>query len=524
MATHTSSLFQTDIQQRQREDLSGADRLVLLLLAAHLPFIFFLVPMGYGTHFLGAIPASLIVIACALAYRSMPGSLLSRSMLTVGLMMMSMILIMQQLGRLEMHFHIFAAMAFIIIWRDFKMILLAAAVIAIHHAMAVPLQLSGIQLGSIPFMVYAQNCNWETFFIHAAFVVIEASVLMYFCHRMHRQFMVSIQVMSAIHHAAEQRDLTIDFDDIQATSNNDKAFVGSLTHFYKLINETMTQFKDASNNLGHFATLGVKVSESNFASIDEQNKRVETVATATEQVNQSIHEVAQNTERASKLSEQTAEMLNDAKHHAESSVDDVETLIAKLDNLQQTFNALSSDITSINSTIEMITSISDQTSLLSLNASIEAARAGEHGRGFSVVAEEVRLLAEKSKQATQSIMATSGKINESVNNVIAEINECHGSGKGAITSVHSSSQKIQSATESASTINQLNSQIAEMMQEQSVVAAQISQTMHELHDTNNEMIGNIEDSVKQSHKTQSLASDILGKANQFNTQGNAQTA
>jgi len=117
-------LFQTDIKQREREDLGGADRLVLFLLMAHLPFIYFLVPMDYGTHWLGAIPATLVVIASALAYRAMPGSLISRSMMTVSLMIMSMILIMQQLGRLEMHFHIFAAMAFIIIWRDYRMILL----------------------------------------------------------------------------------------------------------------------------------------------------------------------------------------------------------------------------------------------------------------------------------------------------------------------------------------------------------------------------------------------------------------
>lgn len=157
-----------------------------------------------------------------------------------------------------MHFHIFAAMAFIIIWRDYRMILLAAAVIAVHHALAVPLQLSGIQLGSVPFMVYAQNCNWQTFFIHAAFVVIEAGVLMYFCRRMYGQFMLSTQVMTAMQHAADNSDLTIIFDDINARADTDKAFVGSLKQFYYLINDTISHFTETGTHLGNYASQGGK--------------------------------------------------------------------------------------------------------------------------------------------------------------------------------------------------------------------------------------------------------------------------
>ncbi|MEC9314832.1 MAG: hypothetical protein VYB22_08085 [Pseudomonadota bacterium] len=222
-----STPFQADTQHRQKEDLKGSDRLVLFILLAHLPFIYWLVPAGFGTHFQGAVPATLAVIASWFAYQTLPGTLLSRSVMTISLMLMSMILIMQQFGRLEMHFHIFVALAFVIIWRDYRMILLAALVIAVHHAIAVPVQTAGAQLAGIPFMVYGQTCDWETFFIHAAFVIFEAAVLMYFCLRMHRQFMLSNQVMAAMQYAAEHRDLTIEFAEMTARSTNDHAFIGS---------------------------------------------------------------------------------------------------------------------------------------------------------------------------------------------------------------------------------------------------------------------------------------------------------
>ncbi|MCX4192371.1 methyl-accepting chemotaxis protein [Methylophaga sp. OBS1] len=517
MANASTPLFQADIQQRQNEDLKGGDRLVLIILLAHLPLIYWLVPAGYGTHLQGAIPASLAVLASGFAYKTLPGTLLSRSVMTVSLMLMSMILIMQQFGRLEMHFHIFAALAFVIIWRDYRMVLLAALLIAVHHAMAVPIQTDGAELGGVPFIVYGQSCDWETFFIHAAFVVFEAGVLMYFCQRMHRQFTLSNQVMAAMQHAAVQRDLTIEFGEISSSSNSDRAFIGALKHFYDLISDTINQFKQAGNSLDNYASKGVKSAESNFSALTEQNQRIESVATATEEMNQSIGEVAGYTSEAASISSNSRDILQRAGQHASQSVSEVGELIEKLDSVESTFDQLSHDIASINAAIELITEISNQTSLLSLNASIEAARAGEHGRGFSVVAEEVRLLAEKSKQATQSILDTAEQIDSSVKLVISEIGACHDSGKQVITGVNHSSVSMREAAEQSELINKLNRQIAEMMEEQSVVSAQISQTMHELFDTNSAIITTIEDSVNQSRQTQLLATDLLGQANQFNT-------
>ncbi len=518
MAQPSLQHLQNDILTRNQEDLCISDRVVLWILLAHLPFVYLIIPAGFGTHLHGAIPATLVVIASWLAYKTMPGTLLSRSVLAASLMIMSMIVIMQQYGRLEMHFHIFAALAFLIIWRDYRVLLLAAAMIAVHHALAVPLQLAGTQLGGIPFTVYGQSCDWQTFAIHAAFVVIETSVLMFFCHRMHSQFMLSSHVMTVMQHAAEKRDLTIELAHIPAHSHSDRAFVGSLKSFYDLINETLTHFKLAGNSLGSYAGRSVAVSESNYQSLNEQNQRIESVATATEQMNQSIGEVAKATADASRLSAETSQVLQRAKHSSGQAVSEVQLLTGKLENVEATFSGLSEDIKSINAAINLITEISEQTSLLSLNASIEAARAGEQGRGFSVVAEEVRQLAQKSKQATASITETAEHINSSVKRVVDNMAACQQNGETAINSVHLTSQTMDEATQSADRINDLNQHIAAMMEEQSVVATQISQTMHALYDTNSEIITNIEDSVTQSRETETLASDLLGRANLFNTQ------
>lgn len=520
MADTISQLLDDDIHQRNQEDLKASDRLVLLILAAHLPFIYFIVPAGYGTHFLGALPATLAVLTSWFAYKTLPGTLLSRSVMTVSLMIMSMILIMQQYGRLEMHFHIFAALAFMIIWRDFRVVLLAALTIAVHHAVAVPLQLSDFQLAGVSFVVYGQSCNWETFFIHATFVVIESLVLMFFCHRMNAQFRLSSHVMAAMHHAADRRDLTIQFGQIPVSSKTDLAFIHSLKRFYQLVNETISHIKTAGDSLDTFASQGVDISETNYRSLDEQNKRIESVATATEQMNQSINAAADNTLEASRLSSSTRERLLGAEQDSVFSVNEVNQLISRLDAVSSTFDALNQDITSINTTVDLITEISNQTSLLSLNASIEAARAGEQGRGFSVVAEEVRQLAEKSKQATESILQTGKNINASVNSVIEQMSACRQTSQDAIDSVNKSRDTMHHAAESAVNIHQLNQQIAEMMEEQSVVAAQISQTMHELFTTNSSMIASLQMSVEQSQQTKTLATDLMGRARLFNTQLN----
>jgi methyl-accepting chemotaxis protein len=92
-------------------------------------------------------------------------------MIGVGYMAMSMIFIYQQMGRLEMHFHIFVALALLICWRDWAVLCIAAGAIAVHHLLSLFAQLNGATLGGIDYIVYGQTCDWPTFLTHAFFVI-----------------------------------------------------------------------------------------------------------------------------------------------------------------------------------------------------------------------------------------------------------------------------------------------------------------------------------------------------------------
>ena len=181
---------------------------VLWLILGHLPFVAFLAPIGYGTQTF-ALVTSLIIGAIILAgFFVLKGTRSFGVLSAVILMLISATLIETRLGEIEMHFHIFVALAFLLIFKDWLPIVAGAGVIAVHHLVLTYLQLNNVEISGTPIILYNYGCSWTIFLLHASFVILESAVLIYYSVIMQTEQTVADETATAIHHIQKTGDFS----------------------------------------------------------------------------------------------------------------------------------------------------------------------------------------------------------------------------------------------------------------------------------------------------------------------------
>jgi methyl-accepting chemotaxis protein len=154
------------------------DLIILFILLAHLPLTI-LFSIGYGTWLLVLILSTILSIFSYSIFVLWRGEKVLRYLNGAILMLFSAVIIQAQLGRIEMHFHVFSALAFLIIYRDPFVILSAAITIAIHHALFNLLQEFSLSIGSVPLIIFNYGHGWDIVSLHAFFVIFESGILIY---------------------------------------------------------------------------------------------------------------------------------------------------------------------------------------------------------------------------------------------------------------------------------------------------------------------------------------------------------
>ena len=225
-----------------------------------------------------------------------------------------------------------------------------------------------------------------------------------------------------------------------------------------------------------------------------QRTRVESTASAMNEMTSTVMEVARNASRASEQSDRTRAKAEEGAVLVNKVIGSINLVNSVSTALQGNMQELGSQAKSIGGVMNVISDIADQTNLLALNAAIEAARAGEAGRGFAVVADEVRKLAEKTMSATQEVGNSITAIQKSAQANVAEVDSAVKSIGDATELANSSGEALKEIVDLAASNSAVVASIATAAEEQSATSEEISTAIEEI----NRVVGETTDGMVQS--------------------------
>ncbi|SGZ04329.1 methyl-accepting chemotaxis protein [Moritella viscosa] len=247
----------------------------------------------------------------------------------------------------------------------------------------------------------------------------------------------------------------------------------------------------------------------------QQNDATEQVRVAMEQMSLSVRDISESAVQASSLTSEAQQMSSDGQNSVETTINSVHVLHKELDNSKSVINELSEDCLQIGGILDVIGVIADQTNLLALNAAIEAARAGEQGRGFAVVADEVRSLAQKTQASTGEIQQMIAKLQQTANQAVNSVD------RGVELSRECNDQAAETGEYLAKINNKLNlvtdnsHQIASAVEEQVGVSDEISRNVEHIAQLSTATSKNGENAVEGTRKLVSRLEAMQRLMSQF---------
>jgi methyl-accepting chemotaxis protein len=274
------------------------------------------------------------------------------------------------------------------------------------------------------------------------------------------------------------------------------------------VNMTCGQLEQFASSLSSNTELtreGVKV----------QTRETDQVATASTEMTHAIEEVSRNAQQAADSATDANRETREGSEVLQQAIISINSLSNRINASSDVINRVATDSAAIGTVLDVIRGIAEQTNLLALNAAIEAARAGEQGRGFAVVADEVRSLAQRTQESTQEIQGMIERLQNGAQEAVRSMAEGTSEMQVTLEKASLAGESLQAIARAVDTISEMNSQIAAATEEQMAVSQEISRNVVNISDVAKSSEHSVAEVDQASSELQQASAQLSALVNTF---------
>ncbi|WP_318512867.1 methyl-accepting chemotaxis protein [Photobacterium leiognathi] len=297
-------------------------------------------------------------------------------------------------------------------------------------------------------------------------------------------------------------------DEVGQLANNFNQFVSNM-------HAMVMRLSRVSDSLSQQSKLTATQAQERSSRILHQQDEINMVATAINEMSAATKEIAYNAENTARTAEETVAASDHGATQVNQSQQSISSLAQEVDTATTVISELNNHAQSITTILSTIQGIAEQTNLLALNAAIEAARAGEQGRGFAVVADEVRVLSQRTHASTQEIQQMIETLQQTTGQAVGIMEDSRHLSETSVDDASSASASLAQITTAVNNINDMATQIASAAEEQSSVTSEITRNTEGIRDVSNELAIEANEAAQQAAELSQLSNELQQEIRRF---------
>ena len=306
-----------------------------------------------------------------------------------------------------------------------------------------------------------------------------------------------------------------DGDLTQRISVNSKDEIGTLAHhvnaFIAKLQEIVRDIADSSSQLNEQSEVSTNVARQTSDGLTVQLHEISQIATAVHEMSATAEEVANNAQMTADSAISSTENCEQGKQVIIRNQDSITNLAQQVENASGIIQELEKNALDINAILSTISDIAEQTNLLALNAAIEAARAGEQGRGFAVVADEVRVLSQRTHSSTDEIREMIETLQKNSVSAVESMQRSQDLAQSSVDDANNATTALEEIASSIQKISDMASHISNAASEQRTVTGEVSKNIQLVNDVSDKM-------STEADNSRHLSEELRGIAQQLNSQ------